>query len=65
MIGKDYLPQYAAEAVRDLEEAARRLRVFADATRGKEQEKYAKMYVAHLVVADLLRRAEHVVLPPN
>jgi hypothetical protein len=65
VIEKDYLPQYAAEAVRDLEEAARRLKKFAEISRDDEQKQYAQMYIANLVVADLLRRAEHIVLPPN
>lgn len=65
MIEKDYLPQYAAEAVRDLEETARQTKIVASATRGEEQERYAQMYIANLVVVDLLRKAEHVVLPPN
>ena len=65
MIEKDYLPQYAAEAVRDLEEAAKQLKIITDVSYGKQKEQYARMYAANLVLADLLRKAEHVVLPPN
>jgi hypothetical protein len=65
MIEKDYLPQYAAEAVRDLEGAAKQIKELANVSYGREQEQYSRIYIANLVVADLLRRAEHVVLPPN
>jgi len=65
MTEKDYLPQYAAEAVRDLKEAATLLRKLADSSDGEQQKQFAEMYIANIVVADLLRRAEHVVLPPN
>jgi hypothetical protein len=65
MIEKDYLPQYAAEAVRDLMEAATRSKALAKLNYGEQREEYMQMYFANLVIADLLRRAEHVVLPPN
>lgn len=65
MTEKDYLPQYAAEAVRDLMEGANRSKAFAKLNYGEQREEYMQMYFANLVIADLLRRAEHVVLPPN
>ena len=65
MIEKDYLPQYAAEAVRDLEEAARRAPAIAQSNPQADAKEMHLVTSTFTMVANLLRAATHVVLPPN
>lgn len=65
MTDKDYLPQYAAEAVRDLEHAAIKSEGIAKIVYGEERERYERYAANNKFVANLLRNAAHIVLPPN
>jgi hypothetical protein len=65
MIEKDYLPQYAAEAVRDLEEAARRAPAIAQSNPQADAKEMHIVTSTFTMVANLLRTATHIVLPPN
>ncbi len=60
MIEKDYLPQYAAELVRDLDELVKYLKSFR--TRSPFEESALKAYKFY---GELVRAATHLVLPPN
>lgn len=65
MIEKDYLPQYAAEAVRDLEIGSKNaLKAVNDFT-GIERVELVNMSRVYSYIASLLREAVHIVLPPN
>lgn len=62
---KDYLPQFAAEAVRDLERVAKAHEELAKHLYGSKREQAIQVMTANYAVATTLRSATHVVLPPN
>ena len=68
MIEKDYLPQYAAEAVRDLKINGKLLkeRVKKERNISKEEcEFLGRLAATYEYTANLIRVATHIVLPPN
>lgn len=65
MIEKDYLPQYAAEAVRDLELGHKNAIRQAQAYYGEDKKKLLAFAESYKYIASLLRQATHIVLPPN
>ena len=65
MIEKDYLPQYAAEAVRDLELGYKNAALQAAAYHGSDKQNFLAFAESYRYIASLLRQATHIVLPPN
>jgi hypothetical protein len=65
MTEKDYLPQYAAEAVRDLELGYKNAVRQAQAYYGEDKKKLLAFAESYRYIASLLRQATHIVLPPN
>jgi len=65
MTEKDYLPQYAAEAVRDLELGYKNAVKQAQAYYGEDKKKLLAFAESYRYIASLLRQATHIVLPPN